>query len=169
MSAGEQMPQRAAKWRRCPVRAPICHVLIAAALLAAGAARAIDNPDAPDRTAEFLAREHPYEERVSEQAGAAAQGSAAADYAKFLDAELNRAYEQLNQQLDDDARRGLLQSQRQWLKFRDAEYRFIGRNWTRQNFGSSSSLSRDAYRAALVKQRILTLLDYQRNYPAGPR
>ena len=59
--------------------------------------------------------------------------------------------------------------QGRWLQFRDAESQFIGANWTPQNFGSSSLLSRADYRATLVKQRVLTLLAYLQNYPASGR
>jgi uncharacterized protein YecT (DUF1311 family) len=142
----------------------------AAMLSMAGPAWAIDNPDAPDRKAAFLARAKPYEERLSEASGGGpALAPAAAAYAGFLDDEMNRAYRQLLGRVNGDARQALVLSQRQWLLFRDAEMRFIGRNWTAGNFGSSSALSRADYRAALFRQRVLTLLDYLRNYPAGER
>ncbi len=59
-----------------------------------------------------------------------------------------------------------MQSQREWLQFRDAELRFVDRNWTPKNFGSSYVLSRAGYRYQLVKQRVLALLAYLQNYPA---
>jgi uncharacterized protein YecT (DUF1311 family) len=136
----------------------------AAALLVAGSAQAIDNPDAPDRKAEFLARAQPYEERLAAESGGPAWASASTAYATFLDGELNRSYQQLLGHLGDEARRALARSQREWLRFLDAETRFIDRNWTPRNFGSSSVLSRADYRSALVKQRVLTLLAYLQNY-----
>jgi len=141
----------------------------AAALFVAGSARAIDNPDAPDRKAEFLARAQPYEERLAAESGGPAMAMAATAYAKFLDVELNRAYQQLLGQLGDDARRALTRSQREWLRYLDAETRFIDRNWTPRNFGSSSALSRADYRSTLIKQRVLTLLAYLQNYSIGGR
>ena len=138
-------------------------------MLAAGFARAIDNPDAPDRKAEFLARAQPYEERLAAQSGGPALASASAAYARFLDAELDRDYQQLLGQLGDEARHALARSQREWLRFLDAETRFIDRNWTQRNFGSSSVLSRADFRSALVKQRVLILLAYLQNYSMGGR
>lgn len=143
-------------------------VLAAAGLLAAPA-RAIDNPDAPDWTAAFQARAQPLEERLSNEAGGPGQAAAAAAYVQFLDAELNQAYQALLSRLEGEARRALVQSQRQWLAYRDAELRFIARNWTPQSFGTSSSLSRADYHASLVRQRVLTLLAYLQNYPPAPR
>ena len=142
-------------------------VWLLAVLLAIAAwppASAIDNPDAPDRTAAFLARAQVLEAQVLQTAGGPAQGEAAAAYAVFLERELNVAYRLLLARLAGAHRQALLRSQRQWLAFRDAEYGFIDGNWTASNFGSSSAISRAGYRAALVKQRVLNLLDYLRNY-----
>lgn len=143
--------------------------MLALALLApigfSGPALAIDNPDAPDLTAAFQARAKPLEDRIGEAAGggpALAQANAA--YAQFLDAELNQAYAQLQAQLKPADRRALTQAQRRWLRFRDAEDQFIDHNWTPQNFGSSSALSRAGYRAMVVRQRVLALLAYLQNY-----
>ena len=139
----------------------------AALVVFAGAARAIDNPDAPDRKAEFLTRAQPHEDRLAAASGGPALGAASAAYAKFLDAELHQVYAELLTQLGAEAREALTLSQRQWLRFREAETRFVDRNWTPQNFGSSSVLSRADYRTHLVKQRVLTLLAYLQNYPVS--
>ena len=82
---------------------------------------------------------------------------------------MNAAYRLLLAQLAGAHRQALLRSQRQWLAFRDAEYGFIDGNWTTSSFGSSSAISRAAYRAELVKQRVLNLLDYLRNYADAVR
>jgi uncharacterized protein YecT (DUF1311 family) len=145
--------------------------IVAGACLTPGAGPtwAIDNPDAPDWTAAFTTRAQPLEARWSAEAGGPGGAAAAQAYARFLDAELNQAYQALLQQLPGEARRALVQSQRQWLAFRAAETRFIHGNFTPQNFGSSSALSRADYGTSLVKQRVLTLLAYLQNYPAPPR
>jgi uncharacterized protein YecT (DUF1311 family) len=144
-------------------------LLLGAALIVALAvpAHALDNPDAPDRNAEFLARAQPFEQRVADASSSTDGHAAAAAYAAFLDAELNRAYQALLAHLTGEARRALVSSQRQWLRYRDTETQFIDRNWVPQNFGSSSALSRAGYRGSLVKQRVLSLLAYLNNYPPG--
>lgn len=133
------------------------------------AAWAIDNPEAPDWTAAFQARAQPLEERWTAEAGGPGEAAAALAYARFLDAELNQAYQALLDLLQAEPRRALVRSQRQWLAYRDAEQRFIHNAFTPQTFGSSSALSRADYRHTLVKQRVLTLLAYRQNYPAAPR
>lgn len=148
----------------------LCAAGAAAVQLAAGrSAWALDNPDAPDWTAAFHARAQPLEERWSADAGGPGEAAAALAYARFLDTELNQAYQALLQQLQGQARRDLVRSQRQWLAYRDAENRFINGAFTPQAFGSSSALSRADYRHRLVKARVLTLLAYRQNYPAPPR
>ena len=126
---------------------------------------AIDNPDAPDLLAAFQARAQPLEERRSAASGGPAQAQAARAYAAFLEAELNQAYQGLLPQLARPARTALVLSQRQWLRFRDAEGAFIDRQWVAHDFGSSAALSRAEYRAELVRQRVLSLLAYRQSVP----
>jgi uncharacterized protein YecT (DUF1311 family) len=133
-------------------------------LLSITPARALDNPDGPNRSSEFLTRAKPFEERIAEESSAADLATASRAYDRFLDAELNQAYQQLLTHVNGEARRALIASQRQWLHFRVAENSFIDRNWTPDNFGSSSRLSRADYRSTLVKQRVLNLLAYLQNY-----
>jgi uncharacterized protein YecT (DUF1311 family) len=155
MNAGD-----AAAWTRR-------RVMLTLALSGWASAHAIDNPDTPDRSAAFLARAQPYEDRLSQASRTSDIAAAASAYAEFLDAELNTAYQDLLARVaDSSTRRALMQSQREWLQFRDAELRFVDRNWTPKNFGSSYVLSRAGYRHQLIKQRVSTLLAYLQNYPA---
>jgi len=142
---------------------------LAAGLLVLAPAWAIDNPDAPDLAAAFELRAQPFEARLSEAAGGPGLAQAADAYAAFLETELNRAYQSLLPHLAQAARAKLHQSQRHWLRFRDAEAVFIDGNWVAQDFGNSAALSRADYRAGLVKQRVLSLLAYRQNYPPAQR
>ncbi len=138
--------------------------LLALALLAAYSARfvqALDHPDAPDYVAAFEQRAQPFADAVHETTDT----DATAAYSAFLDCELNLAYRELLARVDAEARPKLQASQRAWLAFYEAELAFIAGNWTPRNFGSSSALSRADYRADLVRARILTLLNYLKNYP----
>lgn len=162
MNAGEFDPFDSAS--ACPRRRSV--LVWTVAVLFQVPAHAIDNPDSPDRTAEFLARAQPFERRLADES---LGPTSAAAYASFLDVELNQAYRDVLERVSGEARQSLVRSQREWLRFRDAESQFIGNNWVPKNFGSSSALSRAGYRSALVKQRVLTLLAYLQNYPAGVR
>lgn len=87
-----------------------------------------------------------------------------AGYERFLDAELDKAYKALLLKLFGPARVKLKRSQDDWHKFRRAEFAFIARNWTAKTFGSSSVLLRGAYRTAIIRDRVTTLLHYLKNY-----
>ena len=128
-------------------------------------ALAIDNPDAPDYVGEFEARMQQHETYIYEKATTTQdyrEGYAA--YEKDLDAELNQAYKLLMSNLAPEQQELLKQSQRDWIKFRDSEYSFISDNWTTQQFGTSSVISRGNYRTMLIKNRVITLLSYLLNY-----
>jgi uncharacterized protein YecT (DUF1311 family) len=133
--------------------------------LTAPLAYALDNPEAPDYVAEFQQRARPFENNFDKQTSIYDTSQAGVAYAKFLDKELNQAYQSLLKKLDDPkAREQLRKSQRAWLTYYQAETNFIWTNWVTTNFGSSYELSRQSYRNALVKERIEVLLNYLRNY-----
>ena len=133
--------------------------------LATSVAYAIDNPDTPDEVATFEQRAQPLEENFSSQTSTLGLSQAGVAYAKFLDKELNRAYQLLLKKVDaPKAREQLRKSQRAWLAYYQAEADFIWANWIPANFGSSYELSRQGYRNSLVKERIKVLLNYLRNY-----
>ena len=126
---------------------------------------AIDNPDAPDLVAEFQARCSKFESKLREQTGSTREIIVAyAEYEKFLDQELNRAYTALVSRVAAESRPKLVQSQRRWMQYRDAEFLFIAANWTVETFGSSSAISRGGYRTTIIKDRTVTLLHYLKTY-----
>ena len=134
-------------------------------ILSGSASFAIDNPDAPDYVAQFEARMAPLYSYVNEEAVSAADYSLG--YGKIyeaLDIELNTAYTQLLSKLDGPQKKLLRESQRNWLKYRDAEFNFIISNWDQEKFGSSYTISIGEYRSTIVKNRILELLWYLKNY-----
>lgn len=125
----------------------------------------IDNPDAPDLIGEFEAREQIFLKKINNpHNGSKDYLIAYDDYLKFLDDELNKAYKLIKLKLPGKRQEELRNSQLNWIKFRDAEFELIKNNWTRQNFGSSSGISRGIYRSAIVKNRVVQLLHYSKNY-----
>lgn len=126
---------------------------------------AIDNPDAPDLIGEFETREQDFLKKINNpNNGTRDYLIAYDDYLKFLDDELNKAYQLIKSKLPEARQGELKNAQRNWIKFRDAEFELINNNWTRQNFGSSSGISRGSYRSTIVKNRVLQLLHYAKNY-----
>ena len=126
---------------------------------------ALDKPDAPDYVGELMQRAQMYQLNIQQTTHTTQSYiTVYAAYEKFLDQELNAAYAKLMAQLNDKAQQNLRESQRQWLKYRNAEFNFIAQNWTRENFGSSSVISRGDYGTRLIKDRVVTLLQYLKNY-----
>ena len=126
---------------------------------------ALDNPDAPDYIGELEKGEQVFLKAINDPAnGTRSYLVAYDDYQNFLDKELNQAYKLLKEKLPEARQQELKVSQRQWIKYRDAEFELINNNWTRENFGSSSGISRGSYRCKIVKNRVLQLLYYTMNY-----
>jgi uncharacterized protein YecT (DUF1311 family) len=140
-------------------------ILMSALLLQSAPALALDNPDAPDFVADFLARATPYEEEIDKDSGGAKAAADYASYEKFLDQELNKAYDDLTKKLNDTKKQELLKSQKNWIAYRDSEFQFIAHNWTEETSGSSYTLSTGDYRAEIVKNRTIILLNYLKSYP----
>ena len=125
---------------------------------------AIDNPDAPDLIAAFEAKEKPILATAENpDNGYRASLVAYTDYLTFLDKELNTVYKSLQSKLPKDKQDGLKQSQVNWLKYRDSEFSLIEGTWTKENFGSSSSITRGQYKAAIVRDRVIQLMHYTKS------
>lgn len=126
---------------------------------------AIDNPDAPDFIGEFETREQNFLKAINNPHNSSKDYLIAYDnYMNFLDDELNKAYHFFKSKLSTERQQELKSAQRNWIKFRDAEFELIKNTWTRQNFGSSAGISRGSYRSAIIKNRVLQLLHYAKNY-----
>jgi uncharacterized protein YecT (DUF1311 family) len=126
---------------------------------------AIDNPDAPDYVTEFEARIVPLETFVQEKATTTADfsdGYKALEEA--LDKELNTAYQKLMKNLPESSKEALRTSQKQWVKYRDAEFSFLSVNFNKEDFGSSYAISIGSYRTSIVEARVKELLWYLKNY-----
>ena len=138
-------------------------LLVVASLI--NPACAIDNPDAPNYIGDLELREQVYLTAIDKPGnGSRDYLIAYDDYQNFLDKELNQAYNLLKEKLPEARKQELKASQRQWIKYRDAEFELINNNWTRESFGSSSGISRGSYRCKVIKNRVLQLLHYVINY-----
>ena len=124
---------------------------------------ALDNPDKPNYVAEFEARIKPLENYV--QSKARSNREYAEGYTALLEAldkELNIAYKNLIKKLPKENQKILRLSQKHWLNFRDAEIAFLSDQFTRENYGSSSVITRGTYISTLIKSRIKSLLWYRK-------
>ena len=128
-------------------------------------AHAIDNPDAPDLIGEFVKREASYLLAIEDPKNSTSDYLVAYnDYLNFLNKELEKAAQEMTSKLPDNRRSELMAAQLNWVKYRDAEFEFIKNTWNRKSFGSSAAISRGGYRASIVRDRILQLLHYTKNF-----
>ncbi len=126
---------------------------------------AIDNPDATNFIEEFQSRAQTFKKDINNPNNSTQDYLIAYEqYQIFLDKELNMAYRLLKSKLPTPQVADLKKSQRNWIKFRDAEFELIKNNWTRKNFGSSAGISRGTYRCSLIENRVTQLLHYAKNY-----
>lgn len=140
-------------------------ILFIAIMLSIHPAAAIDNPDGPDYLKAFGDRAQRYETEIAQSADNSIKTQQiGGTYQAFLDAELNKAYQLVLSNLDDARKAQLRTSQKAWLQYRDSEFNFIEKNWTMDSFGSSAPLSKNMYRAAIVRNRVEVLLMYLKNY-----
>lgn len=75
------------------------------------------------------------------------------------DQELNKVYKALLSKLSSEGKNGLKMSQRQWLKYRDAEFEAIGAIYGAMD-GTMWRVIAVGSRMEIVKKRVLTLKSY---------
>lgn len=126
---------------------------------------AIDNPDSPDFVRQLEQNERPYLKKINSPGNGTRDTLLAYHHYKvFLDTELNRAYKLVMKNLPDEYKKDLKESQRNWLKYRDAEFELINNNWDRKKFGSSFAISRGQYTSNIIRSRVVQLYRYAQNY-----
>ena len=132
-------------------------------LLVSSLAYSIDNPDAPDLVSEFESREQPLIEAADNSTGYRDALLAYTSYLEFLDKELNVVYKAVQSKLPKEKQQQLKQSQVSWLKYRDLEFKLIEDTWTKDDFGTSSAITRGQHKAAIVRARVIQLMHYTRS------
>lgn len=135
------------------------HIVVILALLFTQLSFAVNAPT--NHVAEFESRIKVYEDFISKKATTTLDFSDGyRDLYTALDKELNNTYKMLMSQLNKSEKKTLKQSQRQWIKYRDAEFKFIEKTITRDQFGSSFILLAGKQRTAILKARVMALLWY---------
>lgn len=128
-------------------------------------AYAIDNPETPDLIGEFEKREIIYLAGIDNPENSTRDFLIAYDdYLIFLDLELSKALKVLKSKLPENRKPELIETQENWIMYREAEFELIKNTWTRNEFGSSAGISRGDYRASIVKDRVIQLLHYSMTF-----
>ena len=141
------------------------NLLFITACLLFSSTYALDNPDAPKLISEFNVNERPYLKAIENPSnGTRDTIRAYNEYKIFLDKSLNKTYSILKSKLPPERQKELKDSQRNWIKFRDAEFKLINNNWSRSAFGSSFAISRGDFSSAIIKNRQMQIFNYGSNY-----
>ena len=85
--------------------------------------------------------------------------------AEEWDKELNRVYKLLKAELTSEGQKALVLSQREWIKQRDLEFKFLKSMYFRQKFsGSMYSNMHNMDALYVVKNRVTTLTKYLKRH-----
>jgi uncharacterized protein YecT (DUF1311 family) len=105
-------------------------------------------------------------EKKAEEAGGASSGSARvyADYADLWDKEMNRLYKQMMAELPEAQKNALRESQRAWLKYRDAQWAWIESAYTADALPTMYMSFRAYAHMDVVRQRALDLAQRWEGY-----
>lgn len=125
---------------------------------------ALDNPDSPQYLVQFEKKSQQYEQDINELYKNLDIIKAYRAYEMYLDGQLNEAYGLLKLKLNSEQQAQLKISQLAWIQFRDQEFKFIEANWTKEQFGSSYTMSIGAYKTKIIKNRTEILYRYLQNY-----
>lgn len=121
---------------------------------------AIDNPEAVDYVIPFEKKERVYFDKIDSATSYADTIALYTEYVAFLDEQLNMIYKVLMTELPDEKKALLKASQIKWIAYRDSEFAFIDETWTRGDYGTSAAGSRGAYKAVLIRDRVIKLMHY---------
>lgn len=125
---------------------------------------ALDNPDAPDYLAAIEGKEKPFLEQIENVEGYRETLIAYNEYHVFLESEINSLNQQLNQKLPNSKKVLLINSQKQWIEFKESEFELIDEVWDRNLSGSSSAMVRGKYKAKILRARVLELIGYMKSF-----
>jgi len=80
------------------------------------------------------------------------------------DKELNKYYTSLNQKLNNTAKKELLEAQRNWISFRDSEFKLINKYYYDVKKGTIFQVISENKKLQIIKERALQLNEYDEQF-----
>lgn len=80
------------------------------------------------------------------------------------DKELNKSYTSLNQKLNNTAKKELLEAQRNWMSFRDSEFKLINKYYFDVKKGTIFQVISENKKLQIIKERALQLKEYDEQF-----
>ncbi|UQB67418.1 lysozyme inhibitor LprI family protein [Epilithonimonas zeae] len=80
------------------------------------------------------------------------------------DKELNKSYTSLNHKLKNTAKKELLEAQRNWILFRDSEFKLINKYYFDVKKGTIFQVISENKKLQIIKERALQLKEYDEQF-----
>ena len=80
------------------------------------------------------------------------------------DKELNKSYTSLNQKLNKTAKKELLEAQRNWVSFRDSEFKLINKYYFDVKKGTIFQVISENKKLQIIKERALQLKEFDEQF-----
>ncbi|WDF46914.1 DUF1311 domain-containing protein [Chryseobacterium sp. KACC 21268] len=104
------------------------------------------------------------EKCLSQRNSTAGQVSCVSSARDSWDKELNKSYLSLSQKLSKTGKSELVEAQRNWMKFRDSEFKLIDKYYIGVKKGTLFYVIAENKKLEIVKERVLQLKDYDEQF-----
>lgn len=104
------------------------------------------------------------EKCLSQRNSTASQVSCVSSARDSWDKELNKSYLSLSQKLSKTGKMELVEAQRNWIKFRDSEFKLIDKYYLDIKKGTLFYVIAEEKKLEIVKERALQILDYEEQF-----
>lgn len=104
------------------------------------------------------------EKCLSQRNSTAGQVSCVSSAQQSWDKELNKFYISLSQKLSKTAKKELLEAQRNWVSFRDSEFKLINKYYVDIKKGTLFYLIAENRKLQIIKERALQLKEYDEQF-----
>lgn len=100
------------------------------------------------------------EKCLSQRNSTAGQVSCISSASNSWDKELNKSYISLSQKLSKNEKKELIEAQRNWILFRDSEFKLIDKYYFDVKKGTLFYVIAENKKLEIVKERALQIIDY---------
>lgn len=108
--------------------------------------------------------DHTLEKCLNQDNSTAGQRNCIISAQQSWDKELNKYYTSLNQKLNKTAKKELLEAQRNWISFRDSEFKLINKYYLDVKKGTIFQVISENKKLQIIKERALQLKEYDEQF-----
>ncbi|MFC4164376.1 lysozyme inhibitor LprI family protein [Epilithonimonas zeae] len=108
--------------------------------------------------------DHTLEKCLNQDNSTAGQRNCIISAQQSWDKELNKSYTSLNHKLNNTAKKELLEAQRNWISFRDSEFKLINKYYLDVKKGTIFQVISENKKLQIIKERALQLKEYDEQF-----